>query len=327
MSFVSRKTVRAGIIGLGHRGRRHLRIINALDAVLPVWVYDPVVSESLGGGYNIPLLNSIQQIPDYGETNFAVVAVPHKEYMDTIRQCAEVGVKYFLKEKPVACSLNEAMELKILEDFYGLKIAVAAQRRHSKAVKQLRELITKVGVPLNFTYNYCLGLSLQDINLSDWRENRHDAGGGAVIDMGYHAIDLVTYLFGQPQNISCLLRKPISLSDVESGAVINLNYGDTCGTIYLERFAYPGQEELKLVWREFTITLDSEGLKCKSKNGDTLLVAFESSDELLTLQLKDFLDFVLNDSSDKVCRISNAINTISVVDRCYDAAKWMVINS
>lgn len=317
------QTLLAGLIGLGNRGKRHLDTINRCPSVIPAWIYDPQLADKreING---IPIIESIQECLDYKFVDFVILSVPHKDYIDVITQCAKLGVRYILKEKPLACSLEEAMDIGELEKSFNVRIAIAAQRRHSVAIRRLKDLLTEVGPPIEFSYHYYLGLGLEELNLLDWREQRNAAGGGAVIDMGYHAIDLIAYLFGKPRDISCSLRKPISKADVESGALVSLYYDDTCGTIHLERFKAPSYEELRLEWRDFSVLLNKKGLQLINSHGCQVVSQYESSEELLNLQISDFINFVLFDDSQSVCRVSDAIDTMEIIDNCYSYAKWVV---
>lgn len=86
------------------------------------------------------------------------------------------------------------------------------------------------------------------MNISDletgWRSNKNEAGGGAIIDMGYHYIDLIVWYFGLPQIVGCRMsgrNREGQNYDVEDTAFLNFTYVDVVtskkvlGTLFVSR--------------------------------------------------------------------------------------------
>jgi predicted dehydrogenase len=312
------KPLTAGLVGLGHRGKKHLKILLNEELVDLQWVYDPGSVDV--GDLPCKRLKHTEEFSD-NPVDFVVVSVPHHEYLDTINKLALGCTKYILKEKPGASSIQEAYALKHLEANYGINICVASQRRFSKSVQYIKKMLEHHGPPLDFSYKYYLGLTFEDLNLNDWRERKDLAGGGAIMDMGYHAIDLMTYLLGVPKDITCYLRKPVKEAKVESGGFINFTYDHTYGSIYMERFLAPKEEELSLHWREFSLKLLNNKLFL-AKNGISRLIEEDSSHSMLVLQLKEFIKYIMGQEN-YACDLSSSIHTIETIQRSYWNSKWL----
>ena len=131
-------TLRAGVLGLGVMGRHHSRVLNGLDGVEFVGVYDPadtVPSHSEGK----PVFGNLDEFLDLG-FDYCVVAAPTIYHLDIATALANRGI-HALIEKPVASTTESAIALRDLFASKGLVGGVGHIERYNPALQSARQRI------------------------------------------------------------------------------------------------------------------------------------------------------------------------------------------
>lgn len=108
--------------------------------------------------------------------------------------------KHVLCEKPMALNSAEAEKMKKVADESGKLLMIGFVRRHGNDCKILKEFID-TGYLGEIYYSKATYLR-RDGNPNGWFADRSRSGGGPLIDLGVHVIDLVRYLMGGPMPIS-----------------------------------------------------------------------------------------------------------------------------
>ncbi|HHV97718.1 MAG TPA: Gfo/Idh/MocA family oxidoreductase [Clostridiaceae bacterium] len=129
--------------------------------------------------------------PEVEAVYIASPVVYHKE--QAIK--AARAKKHILIEKPVALTSKEAEEVAAVCKEEGVKIAVGLMMRYHSYHRKMKEIIASgklgniVSCRAQFTCWY------PDIP-GAWRQKKSTSGGGALMDMGVHCIDLIQYVTG-----------------------------------------------------------------------------------------------------------------------------------
>jgi predicted dehydrogenase len=133
--------LRAAVIGVGHLGRHHARILSTLEGVELVAVVDTdgeraaAVSSSTGA----PALSDFREILD--KVDAVSIAVPTELHHDIALPFLQRGVAA-LVEKPIARSLLEADALVSAARDSGAVLAVGQTERYNPAVAAVLPLVT-----------------------------------------------------------------------------------------------------------------------------------------------------------------------------------------
>ena len=133
--------LRAAVIGVGHLGRHHARILGTLEGVELVAVVDTdreraaAVSSSTGA----PALSDFREILD--KVDAVSIAVPTELHHDIALPFLQRGVAA-LVEKPIARSLSEADALVSAARDSGAVLAVGQTERYNPAVAAVLPLVT-----------------------------------------------------------------------------------------------------------------------------------------------------------------------------------------
>ncbi len=103
--------------------------------------------------------------------------------------------KHILLEKPVALTVADAEEIKKACEENNVKISIGFLMRFHSYHQKIKEIIAEgkigeiVSIRGQFTCWY------PDIE-GAWRQKKATSGGGALVDMGIHVIDLIHYITG-----------------------------------------------------------------------------------------------------------------------------------
>lgn len=131
------------------------------------------------------------------EPTMAIVATPHDTHLAIVRALIARNIP-FLKEKPFALNLDQAQELGSLLERHGGNMRLCVQRRFHPLYAHAKRALPQIGSLRHFSVTY--HLNAHDY-LAGWRSSVNSAGGGALIDMGYHIIDLLVWYFGMPKQV------------------------------------------------------------------------------------------------------------------------------
>lgn len=108
--------------------------------------------------------------------------------------------KHVLCEKPMAMNAAQAMEMEKAAKESGKTLMIGFVRRFGNDTKVLKDFIDD-GM-MGDTY-YAKATYLRRAGSpGGWFSNREFSGGGPLIDLGVHVIDLVRYLMGRPKAVS-----------------------------------------------------------------------------------------------------------------------------
>lgn len=246
------------VIGLGHQSvDDHLPAIKESNFIELLGVCDVNIdtAKEVGTFYGVKfadgvdgLLKKLDQKPDA-----ALIAVPHHEYLPIIEKIARKKINV-IKEKPFATSIDEALKIQEVVKKNKISLQVTLQRRYNPIFITFNQLIKRIGKIYSIEARYTMNIARLD---NGWRASKLTAGGGALIDMGYHYIDLINWYFGLPHCISCKMslgNRENQVYDVEDTVFLNFTYNDTkndddkiLGNLVVSR-VYPEKEEMLIAY-------------------------------------------------------------------------------
>ncbi len=145
--------------------------------------------------YNAPnAYDNANELLQNSGVDAVYIASPVLYHKEQILAAAEAG-KHILVEKPVALSAAEAEEAVRYCEKKGVKLAAGFMMRFASAHRKMKELIAqgKLGELVSASGQFtCWYPDIQGA----WRQKKNLSGGGALMDMGVHIIDLLQYIMG-----------------------------------------------------------------------------------------------------------------------------------
>lgn len=129
------------------------------------------------------------------------VATPNHSHAAVVAELAALK-KHVLCEKPMTTTVADAEALITAVEKHGVHYATALDQRHHPAHVKLRHLIEDgcIGKVTQVRIHYACWLPMDwspdQISRDNWRVDFARSGGGAVIDLASHGIDLIEFLTG-----------------------------------------------------------------------------------------------------------------------------------
>ena len=175
-------TIRAAVIGLGHMGRNHARVLsNGVGGVELVAAMD-TQGDRFGVARQVPVVATVDELLEQG-IDYAVVSVPTFAHEDIAVRLADAGV-HALIEKPLAPSAESAHHIRQAFEGSGLVAGVGHVERFNPALRQMRSRIAQGEIGAVF-------------QISTRRQGPFPAriaDVGVVADLAAHDIDLTAWL-------------------------------------------------------------------------------------------------------------------------------------
>jgi len=163
------------------------------------------------------------------------VATPNHVHAPVVIACARAG-KHVLCEKPMATTLADARAMVGACAEAGVAYATAFDQRFHAAHRKLRSLVAEgaLGVVAQARIHYACWLPA-DWAADNWRVDPRRAGGGALIDLAPHGVDLLEVLLGDEwSELTALLQRKVHTYPVDDGAVLAGRFrGGALATIHV----------------------------------------------------------------------------------------------
>ena len=174
--------LRVAVVGVGHLGRIHARILAGREDAELVAVVDADAERAakIAQELSCPTLNTPEQLPE--QLDAAVIAVPTRVHAAVACPLLERGVSC-LVEKPLALDPTQGQAILAAAERGAARLAVGHVERFQPGVRMLREL----GMRPSFVECH---------RLSPFSPRSLDVG--VVHDLMIHDLDLVLDLVGSP---------------------------------------------------------------------------------------------------------------------------------
>lgn len=196
--------LRVGVIGLGYAGETHtksyLQIPNVEVVALAGLEAEKLAQ--LGATYKIPhLYPDYQSLVARDDLDIVSVCVPNYLHAPITLAALERG-KHVLCEKPLARSGDEAETMVQAALKANRVLEVAFNHRERGDVQVLKRYIDtgKLGRIYHAKASWMRRRGIPGIG--SWFTSKEMAGGGPLIDLGVHVLDLALFLLGEPDVVS-----------------------------------------------------------------------------------------------------------------------------
>jgi predicted dehydrogenase len=218
--------IRLAISGVGNIANTHVIAVQNSGRAEVVAVVNHVskTAEEFAWAHGVNCIyGTIDDLLKVGNIDGLVIAVPNSLHAPQAitALAAEIPV---LVEKPMAMNAREAEKMVDASEKYKAMLMVGHCWRFDEEVNWLKEQVKsgKLG-KINRTTGYGVHMNWGP---SGWFINKKLAGGGALIDMGVHALDTARYILGDPVPVSVYARTGMHYikGDVEDTAILMVNW-------------------------------------------------------------------------------------------------------
>lgn len=127
--------------------------------------------------------------------DLVIISVYHNAYFEIVQEFLSLKINV-IKEKPFAVSLQSTICLEsLIKNDPTVRFTCAVQRRFNPFYANCKKELESIGNIKFIRVNKDIAKIMVN---GDWRRSKRLCGGGALIDTGYHVIDLLIFFFGYP---------------------------------------------------------------------------------------------------------------------------------
>ncbi|MBA2277487.1 MAG: Gfo/Idh/MocA family oxidoreductase [Chloroflexia bacterium] len=193
------KRLRVGIIGCG-AGVFHLEgyAEEPRAQVVALAGLDTDRCQDLAKRFEIPrVYGDYRELLEQDDIDAVSVVVPNNLHLPVTLAALEAG-KHVIVEKPLARNADEGERMVRAAEAHGKVLAVAFQRRHRHDVQIVRRIVAN-GELGDIYYAKAFWMRRSGIpDLGSWFTSKEAAGGGPLIDLGVHVLDMALHMTGNP---------------------------------------------------------------------------------------------------------------------------------
>ncbi|RJP28543.1 MAG: gfo/Idh/MocA family oxidoreductase [Actinobacteria bacterium] len=266
------------LIGCGGIGIWHIKAVSEIPGAELVAVAD--VNEKqmnrVVRRFRIPAaFTDYKEMYDKVEPDVALIATPVFLHAPMTIEAAGRGINV-LCEKPISRNLDEAKAMVDACRKTGVHLSHMNNWRHAEVVQRVVEIMEseKVG-PIHSMYmSYASpGSEYLSPGMGEWVYDKEKAGGGVLLDSGYHSVDVINYLFGEIKTVSAEVATLVKQGNVDDIALI----------VFQNEKGLLGM--LKLSWIEHT-PMDQAGA-CVKLYGTRGLIDVQLQHSIITVTTRD----------------------------------------
>jgi len=301
------RTVKLGIIGLGYIGKIHLRHCFKIPNVKVLAVAD-VSTKALNSAKKDgvkKLFNNYSDLLKDSEVEAVIIGLPTHLHLKCAEEAAEAGKTIFL-EKPMARNVDEAKEIISVAQRNSVKLMMGYPMRFNEQFGSIKEQMEK-GLLGDVENAHATFISsgpffhraegYTPVPVPDWWFNKELTGGGVLVDMGSHIINLMRWYFGEITDIRSYLGYRFNM-DFEDSAMCLAKFGS--GTVGLINVGWFSQQySLKL---DFFGSAKNVNIKHSPSNQlaaavQMLITGKSKFFQAYVDELRHFIDCIINDLS------------------------------
>lgn len=309
--------LKAALIGLGKQSEENY-IPGIRDAqfaeLIAVCDIDRQKAEKIATQLSVRGYTDYQDLFASEELDFVIVVTPHDVYRDVLEYAKKRHI-HVLKEKPYARNLNEGYFFKELGEQSNIEIMTTLQRRFNPIYSTFFHIVDAIGELIFIEAKYTLTI---DEPSTGWRGDKIKAGGGCLIDMGYHMVDMIIWYFGLPDRVMADFH---NTSIPENTATVLFGYEcGLTGSLLLSRCFPPKTEYIKVLGSRGIIEIERGRIRRMKNNGEvTESLIRESSWPLAATKQIDFFCRVIKGEEKNIGNPEYHLQHVKFLDACYQS--------
>ena len=239
--------LKAGVLGAGHLGKIHLRLLNQSEKYELVGFYDPdeTNAKKVEAEYGYKYFNSIETLID--AVDMVDIVTPTLSHYDCAKQAIAKGKHIFL-EKPITNTVEEAEEIRTLLASNNVKGQVGHVERFNPAFIAVKEMIDTP-------------MFIETHRLAEFNPRGTDVP--VVLDLMIHDIDIIlSVVNSKVKNISA---SGVSvISDTPDIANARIEFENGCvANLTASRISLKNMRKTRFFQKDAYISVDFLEKKCE----------------------------------------------------------------
>jgi UDP-N-acetylglucosamine 3-dehydrogenase len=339
--------IKTGIAGLGRQGMLHLmnsRCMKDVQVVAAADASKTALNRAKALGIKNLYRSYDEMFKSHADLDAVVLSMPNFLHLPCIQSALESGFNVFT-EKPLANKVTECQEIVNLVQKSGRKLMIGHNCRFYEASVKMKQCLESgtLGdlevVTTEEVINGPFAHPAVPTPVAEWWFDPAKSGGGVLLDIGYHMIDLFRFFAGNGKVLYSHLGHRLNLP-IEDGAVVLLQSPSGVKGIvnvgWYERTVFP-RLNFRVILHGNAGFISTEELLPKSlykhavKEGLKNIFRTIVGKEIRTLsytyyyesfyrELSDFFNCIGKDREPSVTA-EEGLRTIEIIQEAYDKAK------
>jgi predicted dehydrogenase len=239
--------MRVGIVGFGKMGMLHGALLNSIEGVEIAAIADTskmVLKAFRSVLPRIKYFSSYEAMLDQCSLDAVIISTPSFSHIPIAKYAVNRNVNIFI-EKPMSSNLEQAVDLYELLKEKPLVSMIGFSSRYIPTFLKGKEIIESNILGKIESVKAQAYIADVFTKQSGWRYNKSLSGGGVLIDVGVHMIDLLYWYFGKIASVMGSI-KSIHSEYVEDEASAHLNFRNGLGVDFDCSWSKVGYRKLYL---------------------------------------------------------------------------------
>lgn len=337
--------IKWGVIGCGGIAMRRTipgMMLSQNSELVAVMDTNHEVAKKVKNEFNAKYaFNTVEELLGVKEIDAVYIATPVFCHKEQTMLAADAG-KHILLEKPMGLTVEESKKIADYCKNKGVKLAVGLMMRYSSYHQKMREIILNGSIGDVVSMRGQLTCWYPEM-AGNWRQNKQTAGGGALMDMGIHCIDLLQYISGtKAEKVACFVQNQTFDYGVEDSSALimkmsngatafvdsNFNIPDNAAKCRLEFYGTKGSilaegtisqveaGEIKLTSSDSALGYSA----IQNRNGDDFVIVDVVPGNMYEKEISSFSDCILNNTKPQISA-EDGIFVQNIVEKAYKASE------
>ncbi|MDQ6419065.1 Gfo/Idh/MocA family oxidoreductase [Paenibacillus sp. LHD-117] len=197
--------IRIGIIGAGNIGGVHAKEFSALSEQCEITAitdaYLPLAKEKAATYGIANVVETPEALIDREDVDAVIIGVPNQHHAPLAIRAIEAG-KHVLLEKPMGINSDAARRIYDASRKSDSIVMIGHQMRFESVPMQIKEQVERGELGRIYTAKTGWFRRKGIPGWGTWFTRMDQSGGGPLIDIGVHMLDLALYLMGNPKPVS-----------------------------------------------------------------------------------------------------------------------------
>ncbi len=232
--MANQRPTRVGVLGAGSISDYHIQGLQAAGAeVVALFSRSEAKVRQQANKYGIPNATTrYQDVLARDDVDAVIIATPDFTHEEIALATAHAG-KPLLVQKPMARTAQECRHIIAAAQQAGVPLYVSYMHRYFGEIERARQLLaeqTLGAITLVRQRNATPGA-----NWAAWFYRQDQVGGGAMMQIGIHGLDLLRYLFGEIVAVKATMATTLQQRELLDGSIVEPDNEDLALATY--RFA------------------------------------------------------------------------------------------
>jgi predicted dehydrogenase len=260
------------------------------------------------------------------EVEAVYVATPNALHAEQVVACLEAG-KHVLVDKPMATTGRDARQMVEAAKRSKRTLSVMFQMRHHPANQQLKQLIEEGSLGSLSLMRAHMGFWFPPAEV--WRHERELAGGGAVMDLAPHGVDLLRFLAGDIVEVTATTANVQFHYDVEDLGLATLRFAaGAVGRLDVSYCSHEYGGRLEVFGSEASVVIDGSLQQIgdyrlwyrRGKTDQPAQIVEGQFDGCYVSAIEEFCDAVLQERHPAITA-ADGLAAVEVVEAIYESAE------